>query len=133
VDDIKTIVQRNFNRLVDSSNLTKREIAQQMKVSEATLQRWKSGVSFPELPNIERLALVLGVDAIEFYRTEEAPIKTMPMSEMLKRLGAIPNEIYELAPRVSPDNEVWKIVEGFLMDAAHEEELHAYRKGASKD
>lgn len=96
MENIRDVVCRNFNRLVESSGKTKREIAQQMRVSEATLQRWKSGDSFPELPNIEKLALVLGVSTLEFYRAEDPPAaKVEPVSILAKRILNIPDAFFD--------------------------------------
>lgn len=129
MENIKTIVCRNFNRLVDSSGKTKREIAQQMNISEATLQRWKNGISFPELPNIEKLAVILKVQETEFYKTEESVAqKAEPVSIFAKKLMAIPDEVYDYAQDISLDNKIWGHVKTLLEDAAKtEREIRSIR------
>lgn len=110
MENIRTIVCKNFNRLVGLSGMTKREIAQQMNISEATLQRWKSGVSFPELPNIEKLAKILKVDEVEFYSSVDPVTKNEPVSNVLKRMMCIPDEVYDKAVKVGVNHNVWETV-----------------------
>lgn len=115
MENIRTTVCSNFNRLVDSSGKTKREIAQQMQVSEATLQRWKSGVSFPELPNLEKLAKILGVDEREFYSSHEPVVKHEPVSKTLQKILNVPDDVYDLAAKLGdPKNNAWETVRAAL-------------------
>lgn len=126
--NIREIVCKNFKRLVDSSGKTKREIAQQMGVSEATLQRWKSGASFPELPNIEKLASILGVDESEFYLSSESEVKLMPVSGAIKKALLIPDDIFELAQKLSVNDEAWGMVKIVLEVAIEKQQLNAVKK-----
>ena len=90
--NIGKILCKNFNRLVDLSGKTKREIAQQMGVSESTLQRWKSGASHPEIVNLERLAVVLGVNPLEFFATEEKE-DSLDLIRKIASLGPVELEL----------------------------------------
>lgn len=83
--NIGKIVCNNFNRLIDSCGMTKRDIAHQMGVSESTLQRWKNGVSCPEIPNLERLAEVIHIDPIEFFKTEEIDVSL----DLIKKIASL--------------------------------------------
>lgn len=129
MENIRTIVCKNFNRLVEASPLSKKEIARQMQIDTSTLQRWKNGDTFPELPNIEKLAKVLGVNEREFYSSEEPIVKTLPMDVMFKRIRSVPERIYELAEKVGTDNDVWDAIEGLLED---EIEYGQKKKGKEK-
>jgi transcriptional regulator with XRE-family HTH domain len=71
METIRDLIGKNFNRLVNASPLTNREIAKLVGVNEATFYRWQNNESCPELPNIEKLAQVLNIDPLEFYKTEE--------------------------------------------------------------
>jgi transcriptional regulator with XRE-family HTH domain len=110
VGNIRNIVCNNFNRLVDASRMAKAEIARQMGVSATTMQRWKTGESFPELPNIEKLANVLGVDPVEFYATEMPVLRELPISRSLQKMAAVPDEVYELAEDMKGDEAGWDII-----------------------
>lgn len=95
-----------------------------MQIDPSTLQRWKTGDTFPELPNIERLAKVLGVSEREFYTSDEPIVKTLPMSAMTKRLSSVPDEVYELASELGVNDEVWEDVIETLMIAVEDKKLN---------
>jgi transcriptional regulator with XRE-family HTH domain len=117
VDNIRDVVCRNYNRLVEASPLSQREIAKRVGVDPSTLQRWRTGDSFPELPNIEKLALVLGVNALEFYNTDERLMHTQsqPVSTIFKKIMAIPDEVYEEASKIPRSHERSKVAWGQVM------------------
>lgn len=91
------------------------EIAKTMGVSRTTIQRWKSGVHPPEIENLERLADVLGVSPWEFYKSEETVKKKEPVSNLLKLLSYIPDDIYELAEGFDHNDEVWGMVRSVMI------------------
>lgn len=102
MENMKELVCNNFIRLVDASPFTKRELAKLIGVNENTLQRWKNKDSYPELPNIERLAMALNVSPLEFYKSgKEEKSKTLPMSATIKKLASIPDDIYDLAAKIN--------------------------------
>lgn len=116
MENMKDIVCNNFIRLTEKSDLSFREIAKRVGVNENTLQRWKNKKSFPERPNIEKLAIVLDVDVTEFYRTDDPPIlpKSFRVSDITEYLGAVPDKVFELAQKVDRDNKVWEAISGLL-------------------
>jgi transcriptional regulator with XRE-family HTH domain len=124
MENMKELICNNFNRLIDASSLSKREVAKRIKVNENTLQRWKNKESCPELPNIESLAEVLGVSPLEFYRAEEQlkPLQ-IPVSKTIQKLMAIPDDVYEAAQGVPHGHEIWGIVKDYLENAKEETRL----------
>lgn len=128
MENIRTVVCNNFNRLVDSSGMTKREIAHQMNISEATLQRWKSGASFPELPNLEKLAKILNVHEREFYAYEEPVVRQLPVSHALKKMMSVPDDVYDMAIQLQElkpkDREaVWKNIKEEMVAALAQNDI----------
>lgn len=113
MENMKDLVCNNFNRLVDSSNLKKREIAKLIGVNENTLQRWKNKDSYPELPNIEKLAEVLGVSPLEFYKSN-AELRSPSLSVFKKALTSIPDDVFEKAAQVSLSDSAWDTVRDAL-------------------
>lgn len=112
---MRDLVCNNFIRLVDASPLTKRELAKMIGVNENTLQRWKNKDSYPELPNIEKLAVALNVSPMEFYKTESKASHKVSVlkAELIRRLDNIPDEVYELAAQledlsVKDKKELWE-------------------------
>jgi transcriptional regulator with XRE-family HTH domain len=119
MENMRDLVCNNFNRLVDASPLTKRELAKMIGVNENTLQRWKNKDSYPELPNIEKLATALNVSPLEFYKTESKPShKVSDIREaMFKIMASVPDDIFELAAKLDdPKNDVWEAIAGLLED-----------------
>lgn len=114
METIRDVICKNFNRLIESSDLSNKTIAADAGVTEPTFYRWKSGESTPELPNIEALAKALGVDPFEFYRTDEPRknIRSFKIKDISKFLESIPDEIYEMAQDLGHDHQVWEVVKG---------------------
>lgn len=124
MENIRTLVCRNFNRLVEASPLTKKEIARQMQVDQSTLQRWKNGETFPELANIEKLAKILGVEEREFYLSEKPIVKTLPMKDVIKMIASIPDDIYLAASEIDLNHEVWGEVRRVFENAKKDGLIH---------
>lgn len=115
---------------MDSTALTKREVAKRVGVSENTLQRWKNKESYPELPNIEKLATILEVSPLEFYKVREGSVAIQePVSIFAKKLLSIPDKVYELAQKVGPDDPNWETVLTVLELAIEQKEI---AKGAKQ-
>jgi transcriptional regulator with XRE-family HTH domain len=91
VETIKEIVCRNCKRLLDKSkNLS--DIARQMQVNPTTISRWKSGDHAPELDKIDRLAEILEVDPLEFFKRDDA--SSDGSLEVIKKIASLgPTEL----------------------------------------
>lgn len=129
MESMRETITRNFNRLVKESGMKKREIAHQLHISEATLQRWKAGLNIPEVTTIEALAGVLGVDPIEFYKREDN-IAPMSPRGALKKYLVIPDEIVEGLSHFAPDDEVWEMIKTAIRIQNEEAEAKAREKKA---
>jgi transcriptional regulator with XRE-family HTH domain len=86
-----------------------------MKINPTTISRWKSGHHAPELDKIDKLAEILNINPLEFYRTNEAPAE--PVSKTLIKMSAIPDKIYDIAPDIGKDHKIWKDVLDILKGA----------------
>jgi transcriptional regulator with XRE-family HTH domain len=94
-----------------------REVAKRAKVSEATIQRWKTGVNVPDIENLQVLAGIFKVEVAEFFKTEEAPktfAETLIVSRLsdllLRKISLIPDEIYELIEEAEMDDKGWETI-----------------------
>lgn len=128
METIRETICKNFNRLIESSDLNNKVLAQKAGVTEPTFYRWKRGESTPELDNIEAMAKALGVDASEFYRTDAPIKKTFTMKEFKGFLGNIPDDIYEMAGELGSDHQVWEIVRG-----AYDHAINSKKEKESKE
>lgn len=109
---IKEAFCKNFTRLVESSDLTQKAIAQKLEVTEPTFYRWKSGENAVPLDKLDQLARILNIDPVEFYKSEETPKKVLTISELRNFMGAIPDDVYNMSQILGPDHQVWEIVRG---------------------
>lgn len=122
MEKIRDVVCKNFNRLVDAYSGSKKSIAQQMGISESTLQRWKKGENTPELPNIEALAKILNVDPMEFYREESGKIRNIKSIKTM--ISSVPDSIYDLAAELDDSSDsVWEEVAESLLIAIEQKRI----------
>lgn len=122
--NIKEAFCKNFTRLVESSDLTQKAMAQKLEVTEPTFYRWKSGENTAPLEKVEQLAKLLNVDPIEFYRTEPTEQRIISITDFRSFLGSIPDDIYNMSQVLGPDHKVWDIVRGAYDHAAKSNHNH---------
>lgn len=117
METIKEVLRNNLVRLLDKSvtGVQLSEISRQMQVSQTTVSRWKNGENSPELDKIDRLAEILKVDPIEFFRTGKEIGIVQPVSKTLKKMMCVPDDIYDLAGKLGDiDAEAWHTVRSAL-------------------
>lgn len=111
MDSYRAVIHCNLVRLLDQSDLKLIQIQRLMNVSNSTIQRWKKGTQFPEPDKMDQLATILRVSPLEFFRIEDPPVsKPLPMSEIAKRIASVPDEVYDMAMKLTPDHEAWEHV-----------------------
>ncbi len=68
-------------------NMTQKQLADQLHISDRTVSRWERGVGFPDLSLMEPLANALGLSVVELLRGEEIPQeeRLAPASEQTVR------------------------------------------------
>jgi transcriptional regulator with XRE-family HTH domain len=109
MENMKELVCNNFTRLFEQSDFkTYRALAQAVKINENTIQRWVNKKSYPELPNIEKLAEVFRVSPLEFYKTKVEPVNVLSFKKAIGRMLLVPEEVYELGSEM--DEESWDII-----------------------
>lgn len=107
MENLRETLARNLTRLIEASDLSVKEIARRIGVTDVSIHRWKSGANPPDVGNMDALAKVLGVDPMEFYRSEGAHIVTMKPSVALKKYLVLPDEIVEDLCQFGPESNVW--------------------------
>jgi transcriptional regulator with XRE-family HTH domain len=127
MESIKEIVARNCRRLlVKPVNLA--ELSRLMQIHPSTISRWKNGDHAPEMDKIDKLADLLGVDPLEFYRTESNKPLELPVSKTLQKMMCVPDKIYDLAIDLGADHGIWEGVEGMLEQAIEDQKSKASRR-----
>lgn len=58
--NMNTTMQNPIRRYLEASGMSQRELAAQMKVSQATVGDWSTGKKLPRTTKIKKLAKILG-------------------------------------------------------------------------
>lgn len=79
-DEIATMHQERIGPFIaelrKENNLTQKELAEQLNITQAAISKWEKGISFPDLFLIENLSNILGVKISELLngeRLQEVP------------------------------------------------------------
>lgn len=109
MDSLKDILAKNIERLIEASGRSVRDIASEIKVSDVSIHRWKSGANPPDVVNMEALAKALNVDPMEFYKSE-SNIVPLYGNTALRKFLILPDDIVEDLSALSPDPSanVWE-------------------------
>lgn len=113
LESLKDTLSKNFKRIVSASDMSVREIASSIGVTESSLHRWKSGTDVPKLENVDALAKLFGVDPAEFYKTEGNVITLTPRGALKKYL-VIPDEIVEELSHFEEKDKIWEMIKGAI-------------------
>lgn len=118
MENIKLVLTQNIKGRRKHLKINQEELAEKSGLSIGYIKNIERGISWPSPESFEALSRGLGVPIGELLN-EPAPEKVipLPMSEVLRQLGSIPDEIYLLAAKIGNNkNEVWEAVAGFLED-----------------
>jgi putative transcriptional regulator len=63
-------VKNNVDYYIEKSGLKLKFIAKELDVSMTQLRNWRSGRSYPTVPKLFKLALLLDVELTELYEVE---------------------------------------------------------------
>jgi putative transcriptional regulator len=63
-------VKNNVDYYIEKSGLKLKFVAKELDVSMTQLRNWRSGRSFPTVPKLFKLALLLDVELTELYEVE---------------------------------------------------------------
>ena len=68
-------------QLRKEQNLTQKELAQQLHVTDKAVSKWETGKGFPDLKLMEPLAQALGVTLVELIQCQRQQADTLTMKE----------------------------------------------------
>jgi transcriptional regulator with XRE-family HTH domain len=112
---IRALLTRNVRQIRQSRGWSQEELAEITGYSRgfiADIERGKSWVS-PEA--LEKLCEALGVTCeVLFSSDQKAQMFDMPVSRAVKKIMAIPDDIFDLAQGISPEDDAWEYVRGAL-------------------
>lgn len=68
----KQIMAENLNYYIESKNLDKREIADELGVRQSTFYSWCNGSAYPRIDKIEQLANYLNIDKMDLIEKHDS-------------------------------------------------------------
>lgn len=93
-----------IKKLRRSMEITQRELAGALGVSEQAVSKWEKNISSPKSENIQKLARIFGVSVAYFYQPEETQSKRLPhehgMASLreLYKIGRGPSSSHTIGP-----------------------------------
>lgn len=113
---IKEILIKNIRDLRKERAWTQEELAEKVGVSTGHLKSVETGRYGVSMELVGKFCEAFQVDPARLFQSLEsapAPVKDLPVSSVLKKLLAVPDDVYEKAQKVSADDPVW----GYINDA----------------
>ena len=73
----KKEIGRKISALRKEKEMTQKELAEKLHVSDKTVSKWETGIHFPDITIMEDLAMVLGVGVVELLGLENVSSEKM--------------------------------------------------------
>ena len=73
----KKEIGRKISALRKEKEMTQKELAEKLHVSDKTVSKWETGMHFPDITIMEDLAMVLGVGVVELLGLENVSSEKM--------------------------------------------------------
>jgi transcriptional regulator with XRE-family HTH domain len=117
-------VGERIRKLRTDREMSQVALASLIGLNPQTVRDYESGRRMPTIKGLPLLAKALDVSISELIEgsDEAPPIKRLPVSQTLKMLASIPDDVYELAQGVSLKDEAWETVRMALETAREREE-----------
>jgi transcriptional regulator with XRE-family HTH domain len=93
-----------ISELRKAHNLTQRELADQLGVTDKAVSKWERGLSYPDISLLSRLAQIFGVTTGELLNGEKSA-STLPA---VKRTKEVKSQLTSAEGENSRDKAQWK-------------------------
>jgi transcriptional regulator with XRE-family HTH domain len=115
MDMIKSVMVRNIKALRDSKGWNQEDLAEKTGFSVGTIKNIERGKTWVSPETLEAICLAFDISYDKLFSTNgDGKMFDMPMSKAIRRLMAIPDDIYEMAQEFGPQDEMWEDVRGVL-------------------
>lgn len=111
--EISDLFSKNFKRIRAEKALTQAFLARSVNVSTQTVRDIEAGRRNPSFELVGKLAQKLGITVGDLFLEEKedrSNVHALPVSEAIKKLMAIPDNIYDLAQDIPKDDQCWDAV-----------------------
>lgn len=114
--------------------LTQEAMAEKIGVHIQTVRDYEKGRRKPSIEKLEEIASKLGISSRELFKGESESDGTLgfPVSKLIRRISAIPDEVYDLAAQVPLDSDAWTFVIVALELEIKKQEAEKAKKKKSK-
>lgn len=115
MEKIRNILATNLRRL--RGERTQAQVAVDCGVEIPTYNRWEKEKAWPDPTSVQAIADYYKIDPSELYRSLDIVDKPQPLpklSFLASALRSIPDEVFELAQQLEPDNDIWEDVIAML-------------------
>lgn len=75
MSEIRERLRKNIQSVIDSSNVSKRKIAESLGVSQAAISNWVTGKNSPDLETLIRFCEMFGVTLDDIYSVDPTPLE----------------------------------------------------------
>lgn len=128
MESIRLILAAKMRERRKSLKINQDGLAERSRLSVDTIKKVEAGDRWPSPETLEAISNGLGVGIDELFQGEIKRQTQAPVSQLLRRLSAIPDKIYDQAEKVPPNHEAWNVIEDLLRVAAKDVEDKARAK-----
>jgi transcriptional regulator with XRE-family HTH domain len=123
MENIRIILGQNLKRRRKALGLNQEGLAERSGLSITYIKNIERGVSWPSPESFEAIADGLGVTVGTLLNEPAEEGKVLTMTTAFRRALYVPEEVYELASELSPNDEVWEEVIDTLNIAIAQKEI----------
>lgn len=117
MENIKLVLTQNIKSRRKQLKINQDELAERSGLSLGYIKNIERGVSWPSPESFEAISKGLEIsigDLLEDVSSGKTAVYVAPVSEMVKRLVCVPDDIYDLAMKVKLDDSAWDTVRSAL-------------------
>jgi transcriptional regulator with XRE-family HTH domain len=105
-------ISGRIEKLRKARGLSQVGLAEILKLNPQTIRDYEKGRRSPTIKGLPALARALDVSISELIEGSDTPppVRSLPVSETLKKMAAIPDRIYDQAQGIPKDHEIWEVV-----------------------
>lgn len=128
--EIQEVVASNIMSI--RGEMPRQKLASLAGVTYQHIYEIEEKIKYPSLKVLAKIADALNVELSlllrERSKSEEPMARIEPMSKIIKKLAAIPDDIYEKVPMFGPNHDVWDSVRVIMKDA--EKDIEKKKSGS---
>lgn len=131
---IQKVIAKNLRAERERLSLTRDSLAKMAGVTPQTIYDIENENRNPSITVLDSLANSLGLTAKDLLNdSEPLPVKSLPVSKVLQKMMAVPDEVYEVAIKLGANDPIWEEEIIPLLAAAVEDQEIALEEERKKN